>query len=45
MKFRTQRSRRKYEDLRDTHFERSELLINHAIAESMVKNCEAIEAI
>lgn len=45
MKSSTQRSRRKYEDLLDSHFERSELLINHAIAESMVKNCEAIETI
>lgn len=44
MNSRTQRSRRKYEDLCDSHFDRNKLLINHAIAESIVKNREAIEA-
>lgn len=43
MKFRTQRSRRKYEGLRETHFDRRVLLINHTFAESLAKNYESIE--
>ena len=43
MKFRTQRSRRKYEGLRETHFDRRDLLINHTFAESLAKNYKSIE--
>lgn len=35
MKFRTQRSRRKYEDLRKTSFNRKDLLINYTFEESL----------
>ena len=35
MKFRTRRSRRKYEELRGVHFEENDLLINYTFAESL----------